>query len=193
MKAYSLGVLVALLVLVQDASAYRMELNGLVTDYGTMLPMAKARVRIYKNGMLQTVRWTGGAGRYSMVLDNHAAYVVRIDAPGYQAKCITVDTQGLEWEGDGRISRVEVEMRLPRSRPGIDLSYFDLPLGMARFEPASGHTRWNLAYEGKVLAASKPIMEAYGKRSKELGFPLPVGNVDLGAVLPHDAIPQGGL
>jgi hypothetical protein len=99
-----------------------------------------------------------------MVLDNHADYVVRVDAPGYQTKCFTVDTHGLEWEGDKRVSQVEVELRLPHLRPGVDLSYFDLPMGIARFEPSTGLTRWNLPYEAKVNAEAALIMEEYDRR-----------------------------
>lgn len=177
----------------QDASAYHLEVVGLVTDYATQQAMPAARVRIYKNGALQTVRFTNGAGGYSVLLDNHADYVVRVDAPGFQVKCITVDTKGLEWEGDNRVSKVEVEVRLPRLGSGVDLSYFDLPVGIARFEPATGLTRWNIAYEGRVNAEARTLMDRYDQRCRELGFPLPARSMDLGAVLIRGAIDHEGL
>ncbi|MBS1943267.1 MAG: carboxypeptidase regulatory-like domain-containing protein [Bacteroidetes bacterium] len=193
MKTTLICLAAGLFIGVQDASAYRLEVVGLVTDYATLQAMPAARVRIYKNGALQTVRFTNGAGGYSIKLDNHADYVVRVDAPGYQVKCITVDTKGMEWEGDNRVSKVEVEVRLPRLGSGVDLSYFDLPVGMARFEPATGLTRWNVAYEGRVNEEARLLMDHYEKRCRELGFPLPARSMDLGAVLVRGTIDHGGL
>ncbi len=179
------------LVMGHDASAFRLEVVGLVTDYGTMHAMPAARIRIYKNGVLQTVRRANGAGGYACVLDNHAQYVLRVDAPGYQVKCITVDTKGLEWEGDTRVSKVEMEIRLPRLGSGVDLSFFDLPVGMARFDPATGHTRWNISYEGKVNAEAWQLMDQYDERCKEIGLPLPSRSLEIGAVLVQGAIGTG--
>ncbi len=178
--------IIALLGICQEASAFRLHLNGLVTDYATQQPMSAARVRIYKNGVMQRVARTGALGQYSIILDNHADYVVRVDAPGYQVKCITIDTQGLEWESDRRVSHLEVEMRLPTLQSGIDLSYFDLPLGMARFEPATGLTRWNMTYERIVNAAAQEVMARYDQRCMEMGMPVARGDMELGAFLVHE-------
>lgn len=148
--------------------AFQLRMNGSVSDYAAQQPM-NARVRIYKNGVMHRVQWTGVAGRYSIILDNQAAYVIRVDAPGYQAKCITIDTKGMEWERDRRMSELEVEMRLPALQAGMDLSYFDLPLGMARFEPATGFTRWNKVYEETVREAALAVMRNYDQRARETG------------------------
>lgn len=156
--------LISLLGIAHDVSAFHLALNGLVTDHGTMQPMASARIRIYKDGVLKNLVRTNAAGKYAITLDNHADYVVRVDAPGYQGKCITIDTHGAEWEGDRRLSRLEVEMRLVRKLPGTDLSCFDLPLGLARFEPATGLTRWNLVYESRVNAEVQEAMFGYDLR-----------------------------
>ncbi len=178
--------ILALLGIGQEASAFRLHLNGLVTDYATQRPMSAARVRIYMNGVMQRVARTGASGQYSVTLDNHAEYVVRVDAPGYQVKCITIDTHGLEWEGDRRVSDLQVEMRLPTLQSGIDLSYFDLPLGMAQFEPATGLTRWNMTYESNVNAAAQEVMARYDRRCMEMGTPIAHGNMELGALLVHN-------
>ena len=170
----------------QEASAYRLRLNGLVTDYATQQPMSAARVRVYKNGVMQRVIRTGAAGQYAMTFDNHAEYVVRVDAPGYQVKCITISTQGLEWEGDRRTSDLQVEMRLPTLESGIDLSYFDLPLGIAKFEPATGHTRWNTTYEKAVSTNAQEVMARYDQRCMEKGMPVAHFNTELGAYLVHE-------
>lgn len=172
----------------QEASAYRLRLNGLVTDYVTQQPMSAARVRIYKNGVMQRTIKSGAFGQYSMTFDNHAEYVVRVDAPGYQVKCITINTEGLEWEGDHRVSDLKVEIRLPTLQAGIDLSYFDLPLGMAEFEPATGHTRWNITYEKTVVTSAQEVMARYDQLCMERGMPVARGNMELGAYLVYEKL-----
>ncbi|MBX2982788.1 MAG: carboxypeptidase-like regulatory domain-containing protein [Flavobacteriales bacterium] len=156
-----LALIIALLAFSHEAEAFRLRLNGMVTDHGTQQPLASARVRIYKDGVIQRVLITNGAGKYSISLENQGAYVIRVDAPGHQGKCITVDTHGMEWEGDGRTSNLEIEMRLPAFRDGIDLSFFDLPLGMAYFEPATGLTRWSVKYERSITADVLELMADY--------------------------------
>lgn len=156
-----------------DAFAARLRLSGLVTEHATLQPLASARVRIYKDGVLVRTSTTNAAGRYNVTLENQASYVVRVDAPGHQGKCITVETHGMEWEGDGRHSTVEVEMRLPAFREGVDLSFFDLPLGLAFFEPATGLVRWSVKYERSLTAAVRELMGRYGQAG------LPDGPVDV--------------
>ncbi len=188
MRYLTFILILASLAICQEASAYRLRLNGLVTDYVTQQPMSSARVRIYKNGVIQRTIKTGALGQYSMTFDNHADYVVRVDAPGFQVKCITINTAGLEWEGDRRVSDLQVEMRLPTLQSGIDLSYFDLPLGMADFEPATGHTRWNITYEKTVITTAQEVMARYDQRCMEKGMPVARGNMELGAYLVHEKL-----
>lgn len=186
MRYFTFILTLAALGICQEASAYRLRMNGLVSDYVTEQPMPGARVRIYKNGVVQRVIRTGALGQYAVTFDNHADYVVRVDAPGYQVKCITISTQGLEWEGDRRVSDLQVEMRLPILQPGIDLSYFDLPLGMAEFEPATGLTRWNVTYEKTVVATAQEVMARYDQYCMEQGMPVARVGMELGALLVHE-------
>ncbi|HMN06006.1 MAG TPA: carboxypeptidase-like regulatory domain-containing protein [Flavobacteriales bacterium] len=160
--------IMALLASSSEALAFKLRIDGLVTDYATQRPMAKARVRVYKDGILDKMQGSDAQGRYTMVFDNNASYVVRVDAPGYQGKCITIDTHGKEWEGDGRISSLEVEMRLPAVRPGVDLSFLDLPMGVARFDPSTGLARWNRTYERNVKGDVRETMVEYDRYSGDL-------------------------
>lgn len=159
----AIGLTVALCSLSMEAWAYRLRINGLVTDYSTQQPLASARIRVYKNGVLQKKLASSFAGRYAYVLDNHSKYVVRVDAPGYQGKCIIIDTNGLEWERDTRVSDLELEMRLPAYCKGVDLSFLDLPLGLASFEPATGHTSWSRGYERNITADNVDLMRRYDR------------------------------
>lgn len=150
------------------AWGFSLKLDGLVTDYATGKAM-QARVRVYKNGALAQVCTTKANGKYAVSLDNGADYVVRVDAPGYQGKCITIVTQGAEWAGDRRVRSLEVEIRLPGRIYGTDLSSLDLPLGIARFEPATGHVRWSQTYERNIQAEVRQAMALYDRLARASG------------------------
>ena len=178
-----LVVIIALFSFSQEAAAFRLRLNGLVSDHGTQQPLAAARVRIYMNGEIQRVRTTNVGGKYSITLENQGSYVIRVDAPGYQGKSITIDTHGIEWEGDARSSDLEVEMRLPAFQDGLDLTYLDLPMGMAYFEPATGLTRWSVKYERSVTPELRELMAHYDRHCAELLHPTAGIRTELGTYL----------
>lgn len=185
MKTALFSLLLGLLGCPLDACAYHLSVNGTVTEYGSLRPVGAARVRIYKDGKLKQVLHTNAAGRYSVTLDNHSAVVLRVDAPGFQLKCITIDTHGPEWEGDKRGAAVDVEMRLPRLMGGMDLSFFDLPVGMAQFDPSSGLVQWNLAYEARVNRDAREVMQQYEQLSQAGGRMAAATDPDLGAFVVH--------
>ena len=88
----------------------------------------------------------------------------RFSAPGHQTKCFTVDTHGLEWEGGQKTKDVFVEMTLFERIADMDLSFFDLPMGQARFEPATGLLSWDDAYDQRIREQVQSIMSEYERR-----------------------------
>ena len=46
----------------------------------------------------------------------------------------------------------------------MDLSYFDLPMGMARFQPATGLVTWDEEYDQRIRAEVQTIMSEYERR-----------------------------
>ena len=143
------------------AQAYQVRVEGSVTGYVDQRPMAGARVRIYKDGQKVLQYITGANGAYAVKLANQARYVIRVDAPGFQGKCYIIDTRGPEWENDKGIKDLMVETRLPAQKPGIDLSWFDLPMGMARFTPSTGLISWNSGYSEDARSGARQVMQQY--------------------------------
>ncbi|MBK8581240.1 MAG: carboxypeptidase regulatory-like domain-containing protein [Flavobacteriales bacterium] len=141
--------------------AFQVRVVGSVTDYADRKAMAGARVRVYKDGQKVVERLTGPSGDYSIKLGNQARYTVRVDAPGFQGKCYIIDTNGPEWDKDNRVKDLLVETRLPARKAGIDLSWFDLPMGMARFTPSTGHVSWNGDYGEGSRTGAREVMEQY--------------------------------
>lgn len=147
MKA--LGIL-ALSFVALNATAARLHVRGVVTDAATRQPIAEALVRVYKDGVKQHVFHTGASGHYGVTLDNGAQYVIRFSLPGRITKCFGIDTHGPAWEDDRSVKDVEVEMTLFERVDGLDLSFFDMPMGLARFTPMTGYLSWNKEYEERI-------------------------------------------
>lgn len=140
----------ALLFVAPNVSAAHLRVYGLVTDATLREPLADVLVRVYRDGVKLLAFNTGDNGHYDVVLENGGNYVIRFSLPGRVTKCFSVDTHGPSWEDDGSMSDVEVEMTLFERIDGLDLSLFDMPMGLARFTPMTGYLAWNADYEARI-------------------------------------------
>lgn len=141
-----------------EAAAFSLRVHGNVTDLFSGQGMSGVLVRVYRDGVKQHVFHTGMGGRYHVKLDNHAQYVIRFSMDGFVTKCFTVDTRGAVWEDDSRVNDVEVGMTLFEQVPGMDLTCFDMPMGMARFTPMTGLLSWNGTYEEAIMPEVQRLM-----------------------------------
>jgi hypothetical protein len=150
------------------SQAAQLRVHGTVTDSESRVPLAQSLVRVYKNGVKLQSFHTGEGGRYSVLLENNAEYVIRFSRPGRITKCYAVDTHGPEWEGDGRVVDLAIEMTLFEVVPGMDLSFFDLPMGIARFTPMTGFLSWNDTYTQRVQPEVYRLMAEVALRRQAL-------------------------
>jgi hypothetical protein len=150
--------------LLTEAQAFNLRVHGVVTEYITGELVTDALVRVYKDGVKQQAEETGLLGRYGFTLDNNAKYVIRFSAPGHQTKCFTVDTHGLEWDGESKTKELFVEMTMFTKLSDMDLSFFDLPMGQAYFEPATGLVSWDTEYDQRIRSEVQGLMIDYERR-----------------------------
>lgn len=150
--------------LLTEAQAFNLRVHGIVTEYLSGDLMTDALVRVYKDGVKQQAEETGLLGRYSFTLDNNAKYVIRFSAPGHQTKCFTIDTHGLEWDGESKTKELFVEMTMFTRLSDMDLSFFDLPMGQATFEPATGLVSWDTDYDLRIRSEVQSLMIDYERR-----------------------------
>lgn len=147
-----------------EAQAYNLRIHGVVTEYLSGELITDALVRVYKDGVKQQAEETGLLGRYGFTLDNNAKYVLRFSAPGHQTKCFTIDTHGLEWDGESKTKELFVEMTMFTRLSDMDLSFFDLPMGQATFEPATGLVSWDTDYDQRIRSEVQSLMIDYERR-----------------------------
>ena len=163
-KALSSAVL---LLLATTCSAFHLKVQGVVTDHLSREPLEGVLVRIYKDGKKIAAETTGPGGRYAAVLENHHEYVVRFSGSGLATKSFTVDTHGMEWVGEDGQKTLTVEMTMVEQLNGVDLSVFDLPMGRARFEPATGLTTWDTEYDRNIRGQVEEAMGLWWRRMHE--------------------------
>ena len=144
--------LLCALALAMLAPAYgiQLRLHGAVLGLIDQAPMADVSVKIFRNGERYQVAQTLANGRYSLLLDNNAEYVLRFAQAGKVSKCYTIDTRGAAWENDKRVQDLEIDVVLFEPVPDLDLGWFDMPMGMARFNPMTGHVAWSADYERRI-------------------------------------------
>jgi len=165
MRKLITGTLVALAMLAGgSAHAFTLRVHGVVKDYLDGSLVTNGLVRVYRDGVKVHSEETGALGRYGVALENNALYVLRFSAPGCQTKCFTVDTHGLEWQGDNKVKDLFVEMTLFQRISDMDLSFFDLPMGQAHFEPATGLVSWDTDYDKRIREEVQGIMSEYQRR-----------------------------
>ncbi|MCB0767116.1 MAG: carboxypeptidase regulatory-like domain-containing protein [Flavobacteriales bacterium] len=140
------------------SQAAELRLRGEVTDHVTRQPLGEVLVRVYRNGVKERAFYTGPAGRYNIDIPRGGEYVIRFSLPGHVTKCYAVDTRGPVWEGDAREVSVDVEMTMFEKVPDLDLGFFDMPMGLARFEPMTGRLQWDQAYEERIAPEVARLM-----------------------------------
>jgi hypothetical protein len=164
------GMIIGALLAAPSAHASCLKIEGLVMDHTTGDPVDGALARLYKNGVKVDAEMTTGRGRFIFQLDNNAQYIIRVGMEGRVTKCFQVLTYGPEWEGANMVCELEVEVSLVERIPGMDLSFFDMPLGLAKFEPLTGSIVWNRAYEQGIVPKWTSVMLEYQARRDELAL-----------------------
>lgn len=155
------GLLFLSLTATTALQAAQLRVTGVVTNKATAHPVEKAEVRIYKDGVKQRTILTGANGRYEALLDNNAHYVIRFVLPGHVTKCYTISTFGPQWEEDRSVKEVFIEMTMFERMAGVDLSFFDLPMGIGKFDPLSGRLAWDAEYDARIRPEVDALMTAY--------------------------------
>ena len=157
-------ILIVLTCVVLPCSAVDLRLHGEVTEYASRTPLDQVLVRVYRNGVKERSFTTGNGGSYTIDLERDGNYIIRFSLPGHVTKCFAVDTHGTAWQGDRREVSVDVEMTLFENVPGMDLSLFDLPMGLARFCPTTGFLSWDAAYEEQMHREVARVMAEVRER-----------------------------
>lgn len=160
-RLITFGMILGAMLTATAGQASCLKIEGVVRDHATGEPVDGAIARLYKNGVKVDAEMTTGRGKFMFELDNNAQYIVRVGLEGHVTKCFEILTFGPEWEGRSVKCNLDVEMTMMPRVEGTDLTFFDMPLGLARFEPLTGSIVWNKAYEQAIIPQWTAVMERY--------------------------------
>ena len=153
-----------LLLVLLPVHGKQLRVYGKVTGLFDKEVVADVAIKIYRNGERLPLVTTGSNGRYSILLDNHSEYVLRFTKAGQVSKCFAIDTNGAAWENAKGTQDLEIDIVLFETMPDLDLGWFDMPMGVARFNPMTGHVAWNADYERRVRPEIDRLMAEVAMR-----------------------------
>ena len=148
--------------------AVHLKVHGEVMGRHNTYALENVTVKVYNGGVLVFTDKTSAKGKYEIKLENQGRYTVRFTYPGYASKCFSVDTRGPSWDGDNSKQKLYIGMTMVKHLDGFDLSLLDMPMGKARFDPATGFVRWDKVWHERFSPKYKALMLAYDRRLKEL-------------------------
>ena len=147
-----------------EGHAATIQIDGMVRELNNSKAMKGALVRLYKDGVKVSSSPTGSSGKFRFKLQNNAVYIIRVSALGHITKCFQIDTHGASWVRDNMVNSLKVEMNMMEQVEHFDHSFFDLPLGLAKYNPLTGYLSWNKRYKEHLEPRLVSLMEEYSDR-----------------------------
>jgi hypothetical protein len=103
-------------------------------------------------------------GQYVLDMVDEAVWLIEYAAPGYIPKRILVELRGPtaeQWIGGFGMN---VDMLMLRELPGLDYSVLQEPMGVCRYDSASGIFVWDSVSVARMRDRVEPLHAAYNKR-----------------------------
>jgi hypothetical protein len=108
---------------------------------------------------------TTARGRYSVLLTEQKAYLIRFGAPGKVGKCVELDLRGPSeelWEaGYG----MNIDPTVMDSLPDVYYSVLLEPFGKAFYNADNENYEWDVEYTSSMRERQAALMKAYRERS----------------------------
>lgn len=156
------AVFVALLVVHSlSASAFYIELHGVVTEYFTGEPMKGVQVRMVKDGIERETVITKSNGEYEFVLDRGYVYLIWFYKDGWVTKHIRIDASGIPPIPDVPFYDMDVQVSMFEWVEGVDLGIFEEPLGLAEYVHSVRKLTWDIEYTELRRPKVAHVMERY--------------------------------
>jgi membrane protein involved in colicin uptake len=154
------------------AQDFKLPITGRVTKDGKKLE--GAIVTVIKNGVQVQQLTTSGNGKFDLVLDANADYIISFTKAGYITKRLSFSTRGVppERAKEGFAGLDVGEIGIFEDLPGSNINaILQQPVGKFAFFPAEGDFNYDEAYTRSIqsqLAQIKAAEEEAKKKAEEL-------------------------
>jgi hypothetical protein len=125
-----------------------------------------ARAVVYKDGVKERAITTGLA-KFSLALDLGATYVISFEREGYVAKKISFDTHVPADAVANGFTPFDFAVALFKQYDDINIVVFNQPVGMIRYDQASGDFDYDTDYTKSIQSQLQEVVEQVERKQKE--------------------------
>ena len=145
--------------------AFFIALSGIVTDNFSALPLKDVVVYVEstQGSPYRAERITGSDGFYRFSLKKGSSYMVKYSKAGFVSKKLVLNAMGVPDYPDLPYYDMDVQMVLFERIPDFDFSFFDSPIGEARYKQSVRTINWDNPWSEERRKMMAPIMQEYNK------------------------------
>lgn len=138
---------------------------GSVRDYSTQATLSSGYIAVNDADEVDSTLSvnTDETGRYELVLSPDRSYSIVYAAPGKLSKTFKIETVGPTSEQWKEGFRMNMDVALMDTIPGLDVAVLAEPLGIARWHKGRASFLWDTRYMKKMKPRHEFFMRAYEK------------------------------
>ena len=140
---------------------------GTAKDRTSMKKMDGVTVTVFKDGVQQSNVITSSNGKYEFNLDYGHQYKLVYSKAGIVSRNVSIDTRNIPDQEKAGGLAMNVEMTLFATLPGMDFSLADQPIGISKFDPATGNLAWDNDYTTQMQSKLDQMFKDYDEQQKK--------------------------
>jgi hypothetical protein len=139
--------------------------GGLVTDNFSALPLKDVVVNVesMQGPSYHVEHITGSDGAYRFNLNKGLSYMVKYSKAGFVSKKLVVNATDVPAYPDVPFYDMDVQMVMFERIPNFDFSFFDSPIGEARYKQSVRTINWDNPWSEERRKVMASIMREYNK------------------------------
>lgn len=148
-----------------------LNVHGVVSHAMTSSKLDAVKVTVKKDGTVHNTSTTRANGKYEFYLASSSRYEFLFEKEGYVTRSIIIDSKGIPQDviGAGIIMPTDMTMfEITEAMAGADLSVFDQPIGVAKYDPTQEDLVWDFAHTTRVKSEINSFIRDIEKKQKEL-------------------------
>jgi tetratricopeptide (TPR) repeat protein len=148
-----------------------LNVHGVVSDAMSSSKLDGVKVTVKKDGTVHNNSTTRANGKYEFYLSSNAKYEFIFEKEGFVTRKIVIDSKNIPQEvvGAGIIMPTDMTMfEITEAMKDADLSVFDQPIGIAKYDPGQADLVWDFAHTSRVKGEINAFIRDMDKKQKEL-------------------------
>jgi hypothetical protein len=148
-----------------------LNVHGVVSDAMSSSKLDGVKVTVKKDGTEHNTSTTRANGKYEFYLSSNSKYEFIFEKDGFVTRTIVIDAKSIPEEvvGAGIIMPTDMTMfEITEAMKDADLSVFNQPIGIAKYDPGQADLVWDFAHTSRVKGEINAFIRDMDKKQKEL-------------------------